>query len=77
MSQPRRATHSRRRRYPRCQITGLSRFGERKDACLAVEASRYSRSRAERDGAVTSWGDLRYFRCPACSGFHLARSIRW
>ena len=69
---PKRAAQSRRRhRYPRCAATGLSRFGERKDARLAIEASQRTRGRAVLGNGVSTWNDLRCFKCGSCRGFHL------
>lgn len=74
MSQPTRAMRPRRRhRFPTCPATGLSRFGERKDARLAIEASWRIRGRAVAGGAATTWTDVRAFKCASCHGFHLAR----
>ena len=74
MQQSVRAMQSRRRhRFPKCPTSGLSRFGERKDARLAMEASQRLRSRAAIGGGSTTWAEVTAFKCPTCRGFHLTR----
>lgn len=64
---------SRRRckhRFPRCSTTGKVRYGERKDARLALEDCRRLAAASAICG-VTRRTECRSYRCASCSGWHL------
>lgn len=75
------AQHERRRRpkrnWPVCVPTGKQRFGERKDAKLALKSARHLQAHATRDGQRSSWTVCRTYRCEFCGGWHLTSLPAW
>lgn len=76
-------SHADRRRrrgghtWPRCERTGKQRFGERKDAKLALEAAHHTRAHALLDGVQSRWTVRRTYRCDYCRGWHLTSRPGW
>jgi len=61
----------RHHRWPICAATGKRRYGERKDAKLALRAASLQRSVAEAYGGICGNLVSRAYRCRHCGGFHL------
>lgn len=72
---------SRRRRpkrsWPICLETGKKRFGEHKDAKLALRAALHVRAQATLDGHDSSWTVRRAYQCEFCDGWHLTSIKSW
>lgn len=65
---------SRHHKFPRCQITGKVRLGERKDVHLVLAAGARARSQATLHGLDSSRREVRGYRCDDCHGWHLTSS---
>jgi hypothetical protein len=63
--------HRTKRSWPICEATGKQRFGERKDAKLALRAAYYIRASANLIGEQSSWTVCREYQCDFCDGWHL------
>ncbi|MCI1748571.1 MAG: hypothetical protein LKI24_11050 [Acidipropionibacterium sp.] len=62
-----------RHRFPICPATGLVRFGELKDARLALKEAARSRAAAKSDGTHSRRSEVRAFHCKSCRGYHLTK----
>jgi hypothetical protein len=63
--------HRLKRNWPICESTGKQRFGERKDAKLALRAAYHMRANANLKGEQSSWTVCREYQCDFCDGWHL------
>lgn len=70
-SQQRVSKQRRQHRWPTCEATGKTRFGELKDARQALKHATHARWAAGLDGATSTRREVRAYRCPDCRGYHL------
>jgi hypothetical protein len=54
----------------KCAATGKLRWPDAKAAVEVLHAAQNSRTIAKNDGTVSRRHELRYYWCPACSGYH-------
>jgi hypothetical protein len=68
-------TH-RNHQWPICLATGKRRYGERKDAKLALKSAAFQRSSAAALGGTCVNLVTRAYRCTHCGGYHLTSQPR-
>ena len=67
----------RRHRFPKCPATGKVRFGERKDATLALRCAFHVRAGQRSRGDQVTRLECAAYRCEHCRGWHLStQSLR-